>query len=84
MALDEQSIHESLELLKEVRRDLTHDAQGCVRKKVDEAIDQLQQALNDESDKGISQRELLELIGQLARTVGPIANLIDTVIKALP
>ena len=84
MALDKASIHESLELLKEVRRDLTHDAQGCAGKKVDEVIERLQQALDDESDKGISQRELLELIGQLARTVGPIANLIDTVIKTLP
>lgn len=84
MAMDEQSIRESLELLEEVRRDLTHDAQGCVRKKIDEVIDQLQQALDDESDKGISQRDLLELIGQLTRTIGPIANLIDTVIKALP
>jgi hypothetical protein len=81
--MKEKSFHESLELLKEVRRDLSLDAQGRVLERLDEVIDRMQRARDDGSYRSIPPGELLDALSRIIAASGRFAALVDTILKSL-
>ena len=82
--MKEKLFRESLKLLKEVKRDLSRDAQDCAVQRIDEVIDRMEQALDDGSYKSIPPTELLSHLSQILPAIGRIAGLIDTILKMIP
>ena len=73
---------EVLELLVEVRKDLTRSANSSAVERVDEAIELLEAYEEDQQD-GPSINDVLEKVGDILCAVGPIASLVNTIIQSL-
>lgn len=78
------TFHEILRHLEEVREDLSHDAQNrAAVEGIDQAIAKLRQAHDAGEIGNLSARELLRHIADILSRLGPIASLIETILKSL-
>ena len=77
-----ENVQGVLELLSEVREDLTRSANSSAVERVDEAIGLLEAYEEDQQD-GPSISDVLEKVGDILCAAGPIASLVNTIIQSL-
>lgn len=81
--MKEETFHEILHHLEQVRQDLSQDVQNRAAEGVDQAIARLRQAQEAGEIGRLSPKEALILISDITSRVGPIATLIETILKNL-
>lgn len=78
-----KTFHEILRQLEQAREDLSQDAQNRAAEGVDQAIASLRRAYEAGEIGHLSNTEVLKLISEIVTRLGPLATLIDTILKRL-
>lgn len=81
--MKEQTFHEVLELLEELRRNLPQDAPSRTTEGIDGVIARLREAHKAGEVGDLTRREVLERISEILSGLSPIASLIEAVLKSL-
>jgi hypothetical protein len=81
--MKENTLRESLELLKAARADLAHNTHDRAGERIDKVIDLIEEALENGSYRSLSSKDLLDALGQIITAGGQIASLVDTILKSL-
>ena len=80
--MEHDVFQEVLDLLKEVRYDLTRSADSSAAERVDEVIDLLSEAREEDGLEDLDAEEILEAVSKILPAVGSLAELIDTLIQS--
>lgn len=81
--MEDQVFQEVLELLIEVRDDLTRSANSSAVEKVDDVIELLLKARDKGWQDELSKKDVLEQVSKFLPALGQIANLINTLFQSL-